>query len=281
MSTWASRSTGCTLGQRAARLAASHRGADRVDDDGTGHPGGGHPAHRPLGSGVGVDTITMNTNNMDSGRRAPVGTPAGPDGVVRVATEGEDPGMSFELPAHHREILGRAREVGEKVRSRATEADAATDVDPVMLEALRESGLAALTVAGRARRRVGAVDSLAVTVVREAFGGVVGTPGLAVRHAGHRQLRPRRRAASERVQQEWLPRVVSLEAIAALCAHRARRRLGPQGHHHDRRRARRRARAERAQVVHHQRRRRRTSTPSSPRRTTATRWCSYPPTRQG
>jgi len=44
--------------------------------------------------------------------------------------------MSFELPAAHRELLERARETGDKVRWRATEADAATDVDPVMREAL-------------------------------------------------------------------------------------------------------------------------------------------------
>lgn len=124
--------------------------------------------------------------------------------------------MSFELSDHHRDVLARAREVGEKVRWRATEADAATAVDPVMREALQESGLAALTVPAAHGGASERVDSLAVTVVREAFGGVsahldslfamqgIGSYALAV-------------GASERVQQEWLPRVVSLEAIAALC----------------------------------------------------------------
>jgi acyl-CoA dehydrogenase len=123
--------------------------------------------------------------------------------------------MSFELPTHHQELLARAREVGAKVRWRASEADAATGVDPVMRDALRESGLAGLTVPAAHGGIDEQVDSLAVTVVREAFGGVsahldslfamqgIGSYGLAA-------------AASERVQREWLPRVVALEAIAAL-----------------------------------------------------------------
>src|SRR5688572_33280645 len=89
-------------------------------------------------------------------------------------------------------------------------------VHPVMRDALRESGLAGLTVPAAHGGVSEQVDSLAVTVVREAFGGVsahldslfamqgIGSYALAV-------------GASERVQQEWLPRVVSLEAIAALC----------------------------------------------------------------
>jgi acyl-CoA dehydrogenase len=123
--------------------------------------------------------------------------------------------MSFELPDRHQELLDRAREVADKVRWRATEADAAVDVDPVMRDVLRESGLAGLTVPAAHGGLDDRVDSLAVTVVREAFGGVsahldslfamqgIGTYGLAL-------------AASERIQREWLPRVVALEAIAAL-----------------------------------------------------------------
>jgi acyl-CoA dehydrogenase len=123
--------------------------------------------------------------------------------------------VSFELPDRHRYLLQRAREVGEKVRSQATEADAATTVHEGMRDALRESGLAGLTVPAAHGGLDEKVDSLAVTVVREAFGGVsahldslfamqgIGTYGLAL-------------AASERVQKEWLPRVVSLDAIAAL-----------------------------------------------------------------
>jgi acyl-CoA dehydrogenase len=123
--------------------------------------------------------------------------------------------VSFELPDRHRQLLERAREVADTVRPHAAVADAATDVDPVMRDALRESGLAGLTVPAAHGGLDERVDSLAVTVVREAFGGAsahldslfamqgIGTYGLAL-------------AASERIQREWLPRVVALEAIAAL-----------------------------------------------------------------
>lgn len=123
--------------------------------------------------------------------------------------------MSFELPERHRDLLQQARDMAEKVRWRAAEADASVDVDPVMRDALRESGLAGLTVPAAQGATDARVDSLAVTVVREAFGGVsahldslfamqgIGTYGLAL-------------AAGERIQQEWLPRVVALDAIAAL-----------------------------------------------------------------
>ncbi|MGY1773970.1 acyl-CoA dehydrogenase family protein [Blastococcus sp. SYSU D00813] len=123
--------------------------------------------------------------------------------------------MSFDLPEHHQQLRERARAVADSVRDQAAEADEATDVHPGMLAALRESGLAALTVPAAHGGADEKVDSLAVTVVREAFGGVsahldslfamqgIGSYALAV-------------GASERIQAEWLPKVVSLEAIAAL-----------------------------------------------------------------
>lgn len=123
--------------------------------------------------------------------------------------------MSFDLPEHHQQLRERARAVADSVRDQAAEADEATDVHPGMLAALRESGLAALTVPAAHGGAEEKVDSLAVTVVREAFGGVsahldslfamqgIGSYALAV-------------GASERIQAEWLPKVVSLEAIAAL-----------------------------------------------------------------
>src|SRR3712207_4498370 len=80
--------------------------------------------------------------------------------------------MSFELPDAHRELLERARETADKVRWHAGAADEATDVDPVMREALQASGLVAVTVPAAHGGASEQVDSLAVTVVREAFGGV-------------------------------------------------------------------------------------------------------------
>jgi acyl-CoA dehydrogenase len=124
--------------------------------------------------------------------------------------------MSYELPETHRELQARAREVAEKVRWRATEADAATDVDPVMREALQESGLARLTVPAAHGGASEQVDSLAVTVVREVFGGVSAHLDslFAMQGIGSYALSV---AAGPRIQEEWLPRVVALEAVAALC----------------------------------------------------------------
>jgi acyl-CoA dehydrogenase len=123
--------------------------------------------------------------------------------------------VSYELPDRHRQLLDRAREVADKVRWRAAEADAATGVDPVMRDALRDSGLAGLTVPAAHGGLDERVDSLAVTVVREAFGGVSGHLDslFAMQGIGTYALAL---AASERIQREWLPRVVAMEAIAAL-----------------------------------------------------------------
>jgi acyl-CoA dehydrogenase len=84
-----------------------------------------------------------------------------------------------------------------------------------MRERLRASGLAAVTVPSEYGGRDEHVDSLAVTLVREAFGYhsahldtlfcMQGIGSFAITQAG-----------SDRVRKEWLPRVASLEAIAAL-----------------------------------------------------------------
>ncbi|MEX5717069.1 acyl-CoA dehydrogenase family protein [Geodermatophilus maliterrae] len=124
--------------------------------------------------------------------------------------------MSFDLPAAHRDLLERARKTADEVRWRAGEADAATDVDPVMREALQASGLVAVTVPAAHGGASDTVDSLAVTVVREAFGGVSAHLDslFAMQGIGSYALSV---AGSPRVQEEWLPRVVSVEAVAALC----------------------------------------------------------------
>src|SRR3712207_1497750 len=128
----------------------------------------------------------------------------------------EEPRMSFELPAAHRELLERARETGDKVRWRATEADAAIVVDPVMREALQASGLVAVTVPAAHGGTAETVDPLAVTVVREAFGGVSAHLDslFAMQGIGSYALSV---AGSPRVQEEWLPRVLTVDAVAALC----------------------------------------------------------------
>jgi acyl-CoA dehydrogenase len=123
--------------------------------------------------------------------------------------------MTFDLPPHHQELLRRAHQVAAQVRDQANEADEAVDVHAGMLRALRESGLAALTVPAAHGGASEQVDSLAVTVVREAFGGVSGHLDslFAMQGIGSYALAV---GAGDRVQKEWLPRVVSVDAIAAL-----------------------------------------------------------------
>jgi acyl-CoA dehydrogenase len=84
-----------------------------------------------------------------------------------------------------------------------------------MRDALRASGLAGLTVPAEHGGLDDTVDSLAVTVVREAFGGVSAHLDslFAMQGIGSYALSV---GASERVQKEWLPQVVSLDAVAAL-----------------------------------------------------------------
>jgi len=123
--------------------------------------------------------------------------------------------VSFELSEAHRDLLERARTTADKVRWRAAEADRAADIDPVMREALQASGLAGLTVTAAHGGAAERIDPLAVTVVREAFGGVSAHLDslFAMQGIGSYALSV---AASERVKQEWLPQVVAVEAIAAL-----------------------------------------------------------------
>ena len=103
------------------------------------------------------------------------------------------------------------------------------------------------------------------------------TPGLAVRDAGHRQLRDRRRRRGA-VRQRWLPAVGALDAIAAPGPDRAARRVRPAGVVHHGRAGRRRAGRQRAQVVHHQRRRRGSLLGAGPaRRRLHAGWCRLPP----
>jgi acyl-CoA dehydrogenase len=123
--------------------------------------------------------------------------------------------VTFELPARHQELRERARKVADEVRWRAGEADAASDVDPVMRDALRASGLVGLTVPAGHGGADETVDPLAVTVVREAFGGVSAHLDslFAMQGIGSYALSV---AGSARAQREWLPDVVALDAIAAL-----------------------------------------------------------------
>jgi acyl-CoA dehydrogenase len=121
----------------------------------------------------------------------------------------------YELPIRYRELREQAQLVADGVRDRAAIADEADDVDPVMLAALQQSRLADIMVPARFGGRFDKVDSLAVTVVREALGGVSGHLDslFAMQGIGSFALAL---GGQDKVRERWLPGVASLDAVAAL-----------------------------------------------------------------
>lgn len=121
----------------------------------------------------------------------------------------------FELPDRYVALQQEARELAAECADVAARADEADHVDRDVRERLRASGLAAVTVASDYGGRFPAVDSLAVTVVREALAGesahldslfaMQGIGSYAISTGG-----------TEAVRERWLPAVANLDAIAAL-----------------------------------------------------------------
>jgi acyl-CoA dehydrogenase len=126
----------------------------------------------------------------------------------------DDSGL-FELPPRYRELQAQARALAASVAGHAAVADEADGVDPVMRQALRDSGLAEVTVAREYGGRFPRVDSLAVTVVREALAGVSGHLDslFAMQGIGSFALSE---GGSDAARKRWLPAVAALDAIAAL-----------------------------------------------------------------
>ena len=124
-------------------------------------------------------------------------------------------GGAFDLPAGYLGLQREARELAASAAGLAGRADEADHVDPEMRELLRRSGLCAVMVPSRYGGRYEAVDSLAVTVVREALAAesahldslfaMQGIGSYALTVAGTAAIRDR-----------WLPAVGKLDAIAAL-----------------------------------------------------------------
>lgn len=121
----------------------------------------------------------------------------------------------FELPEHYLTLQREARAVAAACADVAARADEADRLDPDVRSRLTASGLCSVVVAGEFGGRFAAVDSLAVTVVREALAfesahldsmfAMQGIGSFAVSVGG-----------SDAVRKQWLPAVGSLEAIAAL-----------------------------------------------------------------
>src|SRR5262249_21327673 len=80
----------------------------------------------------------------------------------------------FALPDLYLDLQAEARDLAASVADLAAEADEADHAHRVMRARRAASGLAAVAVAGQYGGRFPRVDSLAVTVVREALAGVSG-----------------------------------------------------------------------------------------------------------
>jgi len=124
-------------------------------------------------------------------------------------------GQLFDLGPQHRTVQEIAREVAAKVEPFADEADEAVTVHQGCLDALRDSGLARYVVPAAYGGHDEVLDPLTIAVVREqlmyssahldSMFGMQGVGSYSLSVGG-----------DEALKQEWLPRVASLDAIAAL-----------------------------------------------------------------
>jgi acyl-CoA dehydrogenase len=121
----------------------------------------------------------------------------------------------FELPQKYLDLQAEARQLAADCADVADRADEADHFDPDVRERLQRSGLCAVTVDAAFGGRFEKVDSLAVTVVREAlaFESAHLDSIFAMQGIGSFPLST---GASESVRKEWLPKIASLEAVGAL-----------------------------------------------------------------
>lgn len=121
----------------------------------------------------------------------------------------------MELSQEQLQVQAEARDLAQAFAEVAAEADEMATPHPGMRKALAESGLVELVVPSRYGGRHDSIDTLAVTLVREQMMSVsahldtmFGMQGI-----GSYALS---RGGSESLCREWLPRVISMDAIAAL-----------------------------------------------------------------
>jgi acyl-CoA dehydrogenase len=121
----------------------------------------------------------------------------------------------FELPQKYLDLQAEARALAAACADVADRADEADHFDPDVRERLQRSGLCAVTVDAAYGGRFEKVDSLAVTVVREALAYESAHLDSIFAMQGIGSF-PLSVGASEAVRKEWLPRIASLEAVGAL-----------------------------------------------------------------
>lgn len=121
----------------------------------------------------------------------------------------------FELPERYRTLQGEARALAAACADAAARADEGDRFDPDVRERLQRSGLAAVVVDAQYGGRFEKVDSLAVTVVREALAAVSAHLDSMFAMQGIGSF-PLSVGGSDAVRKQWLPKVAALEAIGAL-----------------------------------------------------------------
>lgn len=124
-------------------------------------------------------------------------------------------GPLFELPERYTALQAEARRLAQGMRDIAAEADEADRTHPVVRRRLSESGLVSVVVPARYGGRDERVDSLAVTVVREALAAESSHLDSLFAMQGIGSF-PLSWAGNSALKKEWLPRVAKLESIAAL-----------------------------------------------------------------
>ena len=115
----------------------------------------------------------------------------------------------------HAAVREAARATAQSVEELAAEADESDHLHPGVAAALRQSGLCELTVPAAHGGRFETVDPVSITIVREELAAVSAHLDslFALQGIGSYALATAGRAA---VQKRWLPRIASLDAIAAL-----------------------------------------------------------------
>lgn len=121
----------------------------------------------------------------------------------------------FVLPTEYLDLQARAREVAAEAAPFAHLGEQSEGFVPEIRAVLARSGLASVMVPAAFGGRYERVDSLAATVVREAFAAVSGhlDSMFAMQGIGSYVVT---RAGSAELQATWLPRVGTLDAIPAL-----------------------------------------------------------------
>ena len=115
----------------------------------------------------------------------------------------------------HAAVRTAARAAAASVEHLAAEADESDHLHAGVAAALRESGLCELTVPAAHGGRFAKVDPVAITIVREELAAVSAHLDslFALQGIGSYAMAT---AGSPAVQEQWLPRIASLDAIAAL-----------------------------------------------------------------